>query len=134
LAEDAGSDPRIIGRTLTINGVSLTVVGVAPAGFTGLLAGLSPDLWAPYMMAPVVLHDPEWHTRTGAYSHFGVGRLKPGVNAAQAEAELTILIRRLEETEPSHNQDFVAAVLPSTMVPAVSRLCGAFTGVLMVAS
>ena len=48
-----------------INGVSLTVMGVAPPGFTGLLAGLSPDLWAPYLMAPVVLHDPEWHTRTG---------------------------------------------------------------------
>ena len=113
-----GSDPRIIGRTLTINGVSLTVIGVAPLGFTGLLAGLSPDLWAPFMMAPVVLHDPEWHTRTGSFSHFGVGRLKPGVSARQAEAELTALIRRLEETEPRHNKNFGAAVFPSTMVPS----------------
>ena len=98
-----GSDPQIVGRVLTINGISLTVMGVAPEGFTGLLAGLSPDLWAPYMMAPVVLHDPEWHTRTGAFSHFGVGRLKPGVSAPQAEAELTALIRQLEEIEPRHN-------------------------------
>jgi len=127
-----GSDPEIVGRVLTINGISLTVVGVAPQGFTGLLAGLSPDLWAPYMMAPVVLHDPEWHTRTGAFSHFGVGRLKPGVSAPQAEAELTALIRRLEEIEPRHNKDFGAAVFPSTMVPSPFRgFVRAFTAVLM---
>jgi predicted permease len=125
-------DPQIVGRTLTINGVSLTVVGVAPEGFSGLIAGLSPDLWAPFMMAPVVLHDPEWHIRTGAFPHFGVGRLKPGVSAKQAEAELTGLIRRLEEIEPRHNQDFGAAVFPSTLVPSPFRgFVRAFTAVLM---
>src|SRR2546421_5820967 len=56
------SDPQIVGRALTVNGVNLTIIGVAPAGFTGLLAGLSPDLWSPFMMASTVLHDPEWHT------------------------------------------------------------------------
>jgi putative ABC transport system permease protein len=127
-----GSDPQIVGRVLTINGINLTVVGVAPEGFTGLLAGMSPDFWAPYMMAPVVLHDPEWHTRAGALSHFGVGRLKPGVNARQAEAELTALIRRREEIEPRHNKDFAAAVFPSTMVPSPFRgNVWAFTAVLM---
>jgi predicted permease len=126
------SDPQIVGRALTINGVSLAVVGIAPEGFTGLLAGMSPDLWAPYMMAPVVLHDPEWHTRTGAFSHFGLGRLKPGISAPQAEAELTALIRALEEVEPRHNRDFGAAVFPSTMVPSPFRgSVWAFTAVLM---
>src|SRR5437016_1032469 len=127
-----GNDPQIVGRVLTINGLSRAVVGVAPEGFTGLLAGLSPDLWSPYMMAPVVQHDPEWHTRTGAFSHFGVGRLKPGVSAPQAEAELTALIRQLEEIEPGHNKDFGAAVFPSTMVPSPFRgTVWAFTAVLM---
>jgi predicted permease len=127
-----GADPQVVGRRLTINGVTLTVLGVAPEGFTSLLAGLSPDLWAPYMMAPVVLHDPEWHTRTAAFSHFGVGRLKRGVNAAQAETELTALIRRQEETEPRDNKDFAAAVFPCTMVPSPFRgFVRAFTAVLM---
>ncbi len=130
--DSLGADPQIVGRTLTINGVGLTVLGVAPEGFSGLIAGLAPDLWAPFMMAPAVLHDPEWHTRTGAFSHFGVGRLKAGVNAAQAEAELTALIRRLEETDPGHNKDFAAAVFPSTMVPSPFRgFVRAFTGGLM---
>jgi len=129
-----GSDPQIVGRVLTINGIGLTVVGVAPEGFTGLLAGLSPDLWAPYMMAPVVLHDSQWHLQTGAFAHFGVGRLKPGVTAAQAEAELTALIRRQEEIDPTHNKDFGAAVFPSTMFPSPFRgSVWAITSVLMAA-
>jgi len=127
-------DPDIAGKTLTVNGVSLTVVGVAPAEFRGLFATLSPDLWAPFMMAPSVLHDPEWHTRTGAFSHFGVGRLKPGVSVEQAQAELTTLTRRLEETDPIHHRDFAAAVFPSTMVPTPFRgFVKAFGAVLMVA-
>ena len=42
-----GSDPAIVGKNLTLNGRDFTVVGVAPAGFTGLLAGFSPQLWTP---------------------------------------------------------------------------------------
>jgi predicted permease len=127
-----GGDPQVVGRTLSINGVSLTVVGVAPAGFTGLVAGLSPDLWLPFMMAPAALHDPEWHTRAGSMSLFGVGRLRPGVSAAQATADLSALTRQLERTDPVHHRDFTAAVFPSTMVPAPFRgFVGAFTAVLM---
>jgi predicted permease len=127
-------DPQIVGKALTVNGVSLTVVGVAPTEFRGLLATLSPDLWAPFMMASSVLHDPEWHTRTGAFSHFGVGRLKPGVSVAQAQTELTALTRQLEETDPIHHRDFGAAIFPSTMVPTPFRgFVKAFTAVLMAA-
>ena len=110
------------------------MVGVAPAEFRGLLATLSPDLWAPFMMASSVLHDPEWHTRTGAFSHFGVGRLKPGVSVVQAQTELTALTRQLEETDPIHHRDFAAAIFPSTMVPTPFRgFVKGFTGVLMAA-
>ena len=127
-----GADPQVIGRPLTINGVSLTVVGVASAGFTGLVAGLSPDLWAPYMIAPLVLHDPENLMREGAYSHFGVGRPKPNVSAAQAEAELTSLLQAREETKPKPNRDLATAVLPSTLVPSPFRsTVWTFTSVLM---
>src|SRR5205823_2565721 len=127
-----GSNPQVVGRTLTINGVGLTIIGVAPDRFTGLVAGLAPDLWAPFMMAPTVLHDPEWHTRTGAFSHFGAGRLKPGVSAKQAEAELTALTRQFEELDSKQNRGLAAAVFPTTMVPMPFRgFVRAFTGVFM---
>lgn len=45
-----GGDPGILGRTLTLHGVALMVVGIAPAGFTGLDPAQPVDLWAPLMM------------------------------------------------------------------------------------
>src|SRR4030095_16746523 len=93
-------------------------------------------------MPPVSLHDPEWHTRTGAFSHFGVGRLSPGVNAAQAEAELTALLRSIEEARPGARKDLAPAVVPATMVPSPFRgpfraitaiLMGAVSMVLLIA-
>jgi predicted permease len=128
------ADLQVVGKTLTVDGVSLTVVGVAPAEFRGLLASLSPDLWAPFMMAPAVLHDPEWHIRTGAFSLFGVGRLKAGVRAPQAEAELTALTRQLEKSDALHNRDFAAAIFPCTMLPTPFRgFAKAFAALLMMA-
>jgi predicted permease len=126
-----GGDPAVIGQVLVVNGVSLTILGVAPEGFTGLLAGLSPDIWAPFMMASTVLHDPEWHIRTSAFSLFGVGRLRPQVGVKQAEVDLTSLTRQMEQIDPN-NRDYAAAVFPATMVPAPFRgFVEAFTAMLM---
>ena len=49
-AQTFGADPYIVGRTLTVNGQSLTVVGVAPAGFSGVWLESPVDLWVPLMM------------------------------------------------------------------------------------
>src|SRR5436190_16642798 len=126
------SDSQIVGRRMIVNGISLSVVGVAPSGFTGLIAGLAPDLWAPFMIAFSVLHDSAWHTRTTAWSLFGVGRLKPGTASAKAEVELTVLAREFED--PPRQNDFAAAVFPSTMVPVPFRgFVGGFTAIFMAA-
>jgi predicted permease len=45
-----GADPHVVGRTLTVNGRSLTIVGVAPAGFSGVWLESPVDLWVPLMM------------------------------------------------------------------------------------
>jgi hypothetical protein len=74
------ADPQALGRALTINGVALTLVGVAPERFTGTAAGIAPDLWVPFMMVPEVSHDESWLTRTDSHSVVGFGRLKPGVS------------------------------------------------------
>src|SRR5207302_326915 len=118
--------------SLTINGVNLNVIGLAPSGFTGTLAGLAPDLWAPFAMAPLVLHDADWLTQTGSFSLIGLGRVKSGIAVAQAEAELNVLTRQLEKIDPQHHQDVKAVLLPTTMVPTPLRgFVGAFTGILM---
>src|SRR6202030_325188 len=45
-----GADPAIVGSPITLNGRSFTVIGVAPAAFTGVDIGFSPDLWVPNSM------------------------------------------------------------------------------------
>jgi predicted permease len=126
-------EAQVLGRTLTINGVALTVIGVAPERFTGVMAGVMPDLWVPFMMAPSVLHDAGWLTRTDSHSVIGLGRLKFGVSAAQAANELTALTHAFEEEVPG---DFVrgdgAILIPSLLVPGPVRgYVRAFTGMLM---
>lgn len=46
-----GSDPEIVGTTVRINDYPFTVIGVAPAGFRGLVTVIEPALWAPLAMA-----------------------------------------------------------------------------------
>jgi predicted permease len=127
------ADPQVVGRTLMINGIALTVIGVAPRGFSGIIAGVAPDLWVPFMMGPAIRHNAEWLTRTDSQSAIGLGRLKPGVDTVQAAAELTMLTGRFEaETPGDFFRNDGAALTPALMVPTpLRRFVSAFTGTLM---
>ena len=82
------ADPAIVGQSVTIDGVSRTVVGVLPPDFTFRLViprlGVLPE-------ADVFLPN-RWRGDPRAASLFLLGRLKPGVTRARAEAELTALV------------------------------------------
>lgn len=128
-----GADAQAVGSALTINGVSLTIIGVAPRSFAGVVAAVTPDLWLPLMMAPSILHDPEWNTRRDTHSLIGLGRLKKEVSAVQAAAELTVLTHQFDEP---HQEDGTrgedAILMPALMVPGPVRgYIRAFTGMLM---
>src|SRR5580765_2209127 len=47
------SDPAIVGRTVSLNNVAFTVIGVAPKGFIGTEVAYAPEIWVPMMMEPV---------------------------------------------------------------------------------
>ena len=81
------SDPSLVGRTIRVNDVPLTVVGIAPSGFAGLTG--KADLWLPRTMAPRLTYSDYLVTP----QHFisVVARLRPGVSAAQATAELAAM-------------------------------------------
>jgi len=90
------SDPAIVGKVLVLNDVPTTVVGVAPRAFAGLQVGLSPNLWVPAAMEPLVQRPSR---RVDGTMTVGVmGRLKPGVTIEQALVEMRVLDRyRLED-------------------------------------
>ena len=79
-----GADPRVLGRSVVVNGTALTVVGVLPAGFAGLTGGA--ELWVPHAMAPAV----SYPGQLTSPQHFlsVVGRLAPAASLAHATREV----------------------------------------------
>ena len=89
-----GGDPTIVGRTLRLNAEQVTVIGVMPPGFGYPLFFGPIDLWRPMTVPRHIVEDRNNH-------FFGaVGRLRPGVTAAQATAQLKPLLARWAHDYP----------------------------------
>ena len=125
------ADPGIVGRTLVLNGAAFTVVGVAPAGFTGMLVATEPDFWAPLATQEQFTHDKGRTSDRNGYWLIVVGRLGPGMDRAKAQAEMHVLAHQLELDYPDSNKNLDATVYPATLVPGPYRgYVSAFTGML----
>jgi predicted permease len=98
-----GGDPGIVGRTISINNRATTVIGVTAAGFRGTDVGLVPEFWIPLSMIDEdrVHGGSAWarvrENRQRYWLH-AVARLRPGVDAQAAHAELDLIARRLNAT------------------------------------
>ena len=105
-------DPSIVGRTLTINGVPFTIVGVAQRGFHGERMAARRDLWIPMLMQPAVMTSNQLERRTSTWFQT-FGRLRPDMSLTQATAQLTVLYRRIRATEISTGTgSLIGAVRP----------------------
>lgn len=95
-----GADSRIAGRTILLDRVPCTIIGVVPDGFRGSRAFLSPDVWLPIATWPLLggeRPDPADHRG----SNFSLtARLRPGVTIEQARAEVDAAARRLAGAHP----------------------------------
>ena len=95
-----GANPEIIGQTITINGASFNVVGVAPPGFKGIFTDRPTEVWTPVMMyEPLMQLNPgnNRHNRRGSGWLKLMGRMKPGVTLAQAQTAMDTLARQVRE-------------------------------------
>ena len=101
-----GSDPGIIGKTLTLNSYAYTVVGVAARNFKGTINLAPPDeIWVPvsmYKQATSGEFATDFDDRRALFASV-FGRLKPGVTMTQAEASLKPLASALEKEYPVDN-------------------------------
>ena len=100
-----GGSPDAIGQTLLANGRSYTIIGVTPQGFFGTEVVSAPELFFPMAMLGEIEAVPGWLENRGAEILFVVGRLRPGVSRAQAQAEVSAAALRLAEEHPRENQD-----------------------------
>ena len=95
------SDPDLVGKTITLNQQALTVVGIAPAQYTGMVRGLAIEVWIPTMMMPALDQMGERAvTSRGNRWLFLVGRLKPGTTIEQARARFDLITRDMQAAHP----------------------------------
>ncbi len=90
-----GSNPTVVGQQITLNARAFTVIGVAPAGF--LFPEKDTELWAAERLAA---------TRRGPYYMWGLGRLSPGGTLEQAQSEMDMIARRVQDQINSPNRDW----------------------------
>jgi predicted permease len=128
--ERFAADPSIVGQPIVLNGMSFTVLGVAPPGFRGTTL-LRPELWAPLTMVTEIKPGTTWRPmRGGSWILIG-GRLAPGVTIAQAQAEIDAIAKRLEEMYPDSNKGVGWKVMRATPIPGeASTYVGAFMAIL----
>jgi predicted permease len=109
-----GGTDDIVGKTLRLNSVVFTVVGIAPPQFIGVNAIFGPDLWIPAAMAEQLLPNQMRGALTDRSKALfqGVGRFKLGVTQAQAQANMTAIASDLAREYPAANEGHTAAVRP----------------------
>ena len=110
-----GSDPDIIGKTLTLDGIPHVVVGIAPDQFDGHLALHGKELFLPLERHPR-LRDKNADNnvrsdRSNEWVHIH-GRLSPGVSVAQASAAVSAVTSRLAKQYPATNEIKAGIVAP----------------------
>ena len=110
-------DPAIIGRTQMLNGLPHTIVGVAPEGFYGTFVGYAFQFWVPASMQPQFHRGVYKLEDRGARWIEGFVRLKPGVTVAQAQAELSAVMARLETAHPETNRGRGIKLFPLWLTP-----------------
>ncbi len=129
-----GADPGIIGKSVTMNGVPLTIVGVAPKRFVGTILSDVPDVWYSLSAGPAIFHQTDnWRTDRNNFSFSLIGRMKPGVTRQQALAEMQGLSRQLAASYPETNKNRVAAVTETSMLPPDSVSSAKLLGGLILA-
>lgn len=126
-----GKDPSILGRTLKMNRVSTTVVGVMPPGFT---FPQKLEAWVPLVQTPKVMN------RMNRDTWMVIGRLAPGVTMEAAQVELEIIGKQLAAAYPITNRDKIPYIqtfsqffLGPTAATLYAAMWGAVGFVLLIA-
>ena len=126
----SGSDPNVVGRTVTLEGSPYVIVGVMGPKMT------KPDfaeVWTPLGMTA------EEAAVRGEHHFLAIARLKPGVSISQAQAEMNTISHRLEQSYPADDKGWGASVislredLVGDVRPALLMMLGAVGFVLLIA-
>jgi len=139
------SDPNVVGKSMVLNGVHFTIVGVAPHDFVGAEEAFPRQAWIPLMMRASVRPGPAG--AAGALNNRNMrnldvmARLKQGVTLRQAQAGMNVVAGRLAQSYPESNRNFQIALYTagngrpafrSTLKPVTRILLGVVGLVLLI--
>lgn len=113
------SDPSMLGRTVRLNGIPVTIIGITPRNFVGTSIGV-PDFWFPLSLAPLAHADEHWLSNREHLCCRLFARLAPGVSSAQAQAEMNLLaarVRRLHDPTSELAKPATALIWPGSPFP-----------------
>ena len=132
-------DPKIVGKTIELDGESFRVIGVTRSDFDFYVSEFSftrehPQLWAPLEMKPA------WHdwSKVGRFLRV-IARVKPGLSIAQAQAQMNVIAADLAARYPTYDKGWGVALVPlreqlsGALRPALLILLGAVGFVLLIA-
>ncbi len=112
-------DPAVLGKSIRLNGVAFTIVGITPHNFVGTSIAV-PDFWLPLRLDPLVHpQSNRLHDREDLCCRV-FGRLAPGISRTQAQAETTLLASHLRTLHDSHSdlrKGVTATLSPGSPLP-----------------
>jgi putative ABC transport system permease protein len=130
-----GSDPSVIGRSVSLNGQPFTIIGVVPKDFRGLFPVVEMDAYVPIGMIEASSLRPSFFTDRNRHEMHVYGLLKPGVTLRRAEASLSVIAQRLAQLFPQADQGQTVSVVPERLArptPSAGRSLPIAAGAFMV--
>jgi putative ABC transport system permease protein len=122
----------VVGREVLINNHQFQIIGVAPQGFKGTEFVYTPEIWLTASMIEWAEPGTTWIDHRNTKNFFGVGRLKSGVSAQQAEASLKLLAQQLAKEYPDSNEgQTIMITAPGFILPELRGAVVSFSWVLM---
>jgi predicted permease len=114
---DFGSDPRVVGSTIYVEGRPVTVLGVSAPGFFGdRIDGDPPALWMPLSAEPIIEGSNSIINQADSNWLYVIGRLKPGANHVELQAKLSNTLRAWMATQPAYTANGAAKLIPKQHV------------------
>jgi predicted permease len=106
-----------VGQTVRVNGVDVTIVGVAPRGFRGTIMQLVFDFWLPATLAPSLTPGSKELDDRDIRTYTVTGPLAAGASRAQAQSDVDVVMRQLAQAYPQSNRNVQGEVLPFWQSP-----------------
>ena len=114
-----GGDSAVLGRTVVLNRLPFTVIGVASPGFRGTEL-LPAFFWAPLTVQPALQRDSNYLPSANTLWLALLGRTKPGISSNQARADLEVIAARIDQLAPPRKTSI--QIRPATVLSMPDEL------------